>query len=587
MEKKIFNPSDWLQKPVQEATHKAIDKSPSNAEAAEVEAIIKQIEEKSIDIATAYSDWRNIGFAFAHSFGENGRDYFHRISCFYSDYSTSECDKQYTHCLKANGQGVTLKTFFFHCKQAGVKISKEQTSAEQETEKLPSLPDKLFQQLPDFLQRVVEVATSNEERDILLLGSIVSLSACFPKLVGVYDGKQVYPNLYLFITAQASAGKGRLIHCKQLIKPIHKHLREQAKLMKNQYDLDLLDYNENKGKDSSAEKPSKPPEKMLFIPANNSTTGVYQLLSENEGKGIIFETEGDTLAQAFKTDYGNYSEGFRKAFHHETITYYRRTEREYVDIDKPCLSAVLSGTPKQVSNLIPSAENGLFSRFIFYFMNVSSVWKDVFAISSDNGLDDYFDKLGNEFFSLYQTLQSNPEIQFTLTVSQQQQFNVFFQEVQNTYITLKGLDYMATVRRLGLITFRMCMILSALRIMETGELPSRIVCEERDFQTTISMAKVLVKHSAKVFSELPEEVQHPKRLNKKEKFLEALPKEFNRQDYLKIAASLKVPDKTAEGYITEFCSKGLLHREMKDHYINANAKEIQETKDSKDTEASS
>ena len=116
MEKKIFNPSDWLQKPVQEATHKAIDKSPSNAEAAEVEAIIKQIEEKSIDIATAYSDWRNIGFAFAHSFGENGRDYFHRISCFYSDYSTSECDKQYTHCLKANGQGVTLKTFFFSVK---------------------------------------------------------------------------------------------------------------------------------------------------------------------------------------------------------------------------------------------------------------------------------------------------------------------------------------------------------------------------------------------------------------------------------------------------------------------------------------
>jgi hypothetical protein len=31
------------------------------------------------------------------------------------------------------------------------------------------------------------------------------------------------------------------------------------------------------------------------------------------------------------------------------------------------LSALLSGTPKQVSALIPNAENGLFSRFIFYY----------------------------------------------------------------------------------------------------------------------------------------------------------------------------------------------------------------------------
>src|SRR5690554_8197541 len=86
---------------------------------------------------------------------------------------------------------------------------------------------------------------------------------------------------------------------------------------------------------------------MLFIPANNSSTGAYQLLGDSDGRGLIFETEGDTLAHAFKSDYGNYSDGFRKAFHHETISYYRRTDREFVDIESPCLSTVLSGTPKQ------------------------------------------------------------------------------------------------------------------------------------------------------------------------------------------------------------------------------------------------
>ena len=78
----------------------------------------------------------------------------------------------------------------------------------------------------------------------------------------------------------------------------------------------MATYNMNKNKSDNLEKPVKPPERMLFIPANNSTTGVYQLISDNEGRGLMFETEGDTLTQAFKSDYGNYSDGFRKAFHH-------------------------------------------------------------------------------------------------------------------------------------------------------------------------------------------------------------------------------------------------------------------------------
>src|SRR6185369_8710364 len=103
---------------------------------------------------------------------------------------------------------------------------------------------------------------------------------------------------------------------------------------KAQYEIEMREYNLQKMKDFNIEKAKKPADKMLIIPANNSTTGVFQLLFENEGRGLLFETEGDTMAQAFKSDYGNYSDGFRKAFHHETISYYRRTDREYVDIER-------------------------------------------------------------------------------------------------------------------------------------------------------------------------------------------------------------------------------------------------------------
>ena len=587
MEKKTFNPMEWIENPKQLILSAAEESAQNEAKTlalsagstersrsveapalSEVEMIIQQIETTQIDIAPTYNDWRNIGFAFADEFGESGRDFFHRISRFYPNYSQEECNLQFNNCLKANGSGISLKTFFHLAKQSGISNVKSLPSVERLGEMLPNFPKSIFPQLPDFLKKVLEVFLSPEEKDIILLGSLVTLSACIPNIYGLYDEKRVFANLYLFISAQASAGKGRLVHCRHLVKPIHKLLREQAKWLKQQYDQELTDYNAEKGKVSNLEKPTKPPEKMLFIPANNSTTGVFQLLSDNEGKGLIFETEGDTLAQAFKSDYGNYSDGFRKAFHHETISYYRRTDREYVDIESPGLSTVLSGTPRQIASLIPNAENGLFSRFIFYFMNVRPIWKNVFLSNSKNGLDEYFEQMGLEFLVLYKSLTSHTDIQFCFSEDQEIQFNQFFSKVQTKYIAIQGLEYIATVRRLGLIAFRLAMILSVLRIMESGEISDLIICEQQDFKTVLSMIEVLVIHASKVYSELPTEAVPVKRQNRKETFLNLLPKEFNRQKYLEAARSLKIPDKTAEGYITAFVKDGLIHRDSQDFYIN-------------------
>src|SRR5690554_4771098 len=490
MEKKTFNPLEWIEKPNQQQQHTEQNHQSVTDNNSEVEKVIQNIEANHIDIAPNYNDWINIGFAFADEFGESGRGLFQRVSQYYSGYSAKECDKQFDNCLKSKGQGVSLKTFFFLAKQAGVSIvtqSNDQYNAnnsnyksskatpvqeyqEEEPikETMPTFPKSLYPELPEYLQQVVDVATSDEERDILLLGSLVSISACFPKLYGIYDGKKVFFNLFLFVTAQASAGKGRMVHCRQLVNPIHKELREEAKLHKQHFELEMAEYNANKGKSEGIEKPSKPPEKMLFIPANNSSTGAYQLLGDSDGKGLIFETEGDTLAHAFKSDYGNYSDGFRKAFHHETISYYRRTDREFVDIESPCISTVLSGTPKQVSALIPNAENGLFSRFIFYFMNVRPVWKNVFASQIDNGLDDYFEALGNEFYELYKEIMQNEPKQFNITADQQEQFNQVFGQIQEKYMNLQGLDYMATIRRLGLIAYRICMICGSVKLTLSG-----------------------------------------------------------------------------------------------------------------------
>lgn len=275
----------------------------------------------------------------------------------------------------------------------------------------------------------------------------------------------------------------------------------------------------------------------------------------------MFETEGDTLANTFKSDYGNFSDGFRKAFHHEMISYTRRKDREFVELAQPRLSALLSGTPRQILSLIPDAENGLFSRFIFYFLNVRLVWNDVFAVR-DETLDECFERFGSQFFDLYKTLQASPSIRFALSVQQQSEFHSFFEQVQTEYSSVFGLDFVASVRRLGLITFRIAMILSAVRIIDNGNFSTTLVCADSDFYTAQTMVQVLLKHTAKVYQLLPSDTTETAQGSKnqlKQQYLIALPPDFDKQTAIATAQKLAIPPKTAERYLKQWCLSGQLN----------------------------
>jgi hypothetical protein len=91
----------------------------------DVEYVIQQIEAYQCDLTWDYADWINLGFSFAHEFGEAGRDYFQRISRFYPKYDSRECDRQYDQCLKGRRSGRTIASFFYYAKQAGIEIPKK------------------------------------------------------------------------------------------------------------------------------------------------------------------------------------------------------------------------------------------------------------------------------------------------------------------------------------------------------------------------------------------------------------------------------------------------------------------------------
>ncbi len=600
MSKKEFNPLEWKNKKPEssqcsESSERPIRPIVSTIED-EIEQLVCAVESSCKDIAPDYTSWRDLAFALADALGEGGRQYFHRLSRFYSAYDEREADKQFTACLRSHGSGITINTLFHLAKEAGVlmirnsvkpynvkKIKSYKSSQEdmedledltdipkssqcsESSEPLPTFSQEIYSLLPSLLTSVINKSNNFEDADILILGSLTVISACLPNISGNYAEREVFPNLFTFISAQASAGKGRLTLCRHLVKPIHNNLKKIYSAEMEEYRHLLNDYSQDK---KNREPPQEPPIKTLLIPANSSATSVYQVLNDNGGVGLIFETEGDTLANTFKSDYGNFSDGFRKAFHHEMISYTRRKDREFVELTKPRLSALLSGTPKQILALIPDAENGLFSRFIFYNMNLRLEWRDVFS-EGVVPLDDYFIDLGQRYFQFYQTLQQSQPIRFSLSVNQQKEFNQFFTEIQQEYSNLFGLDIVASVRRLGLITFRVAMILTSLRLMDGKPIQSVIVCDDTDFRTSLIMARVLLQHTANVFGQLPSTDTNATRGTVTvlcQTFFDSLPSEFNRRTYLSIAERLHIAPKTAEKYIRKFCTTGQIKHLAHDSY---------------------
>ena len=322
------------------------------------------------------------------------------------------------------------------------------------------------------------------------------------------------------------------------------------------------EYVVNKKKNSGEMPPVEPPLRMLFIPANSSATSLYQSLNDNQGVGLIFETEGDTLATIFRTDYGNFSDGFRKAFHHETISYQRRKNRELVELETPRLSTVLSGTPRQISTLIPDAENGLFSRFIFYSMPMNIAWHDMFTYTDDKTLDEQFAQLGENFFELYKSLAEGEKLCFALTKAQQNEFNRYFAEVQTQYALLLGKDMVASIRRLGLIVFRMAMILTVLRIMASGEWCTTLICRDDDFDTALTLARHLLLHTAQVYRDLHpnEQEESPSQCNLLQAFYKKLPEQFTRVQAKVTISSVGLSEKSLHRYIKRLCDYGLVCR---------------------------
>ena len=426
----------------------------------------------------------------------------------------------------------------------------------QDENNLPLFPKEVYEHLPPFLDRVVKSAISPSDRDILLTGSLSVLSATLSKVCGVYDERIVYPNLYLFVSADAGMGKGALTLCRELVSPINAELHAISK--------QLMAECENS-------KERKVPMRTLIIPANSSASAFINTLSDNDGVGLMFETEGDTLTQTLKSDYGNYSDTLRKAFHHEPVSLCRRKDREFIELDCPKLSVVLAGTPGQVRSLIQDSENGLLSRFMFFNVKFEKNIRNVFAVTDiQKSKTEVFRQLGEQYKELSGKIQREASAyEIGIPPLMHGHFMEHYNRLNNECCEAIGNRMQGVVRRNGLIAFRIMMILSIIRHMTDSYyhpmpegLSLRLECSDEDYHTALIITETLLHHSAYMFRQLEKpasSVLANGRNDRRELLYSMLPRSFTKKEYLSLVRQLGFSESTCNKWIDRYIAEDLLH----------------------------
>ena len=435
----------------------------------------------------------------------------------------------------------------------------------------PTVPEDVYNSLPIIFQKGIEVLKTQREKDVFLTGALSILSGCLPNVLGLYGGKEVYPNLFSFLLAPAASGKGALTYAKMLADKYHQAVIQNSKDEEADYKKELEAQKQakkylKKGEEAP-EEPTQPPFKVVYIPANTSNAKMIKHIEDNEGFGIICETEADTLGQTFKNDWGSYSDLLRKAYHHEKISISRKTNNEYFEIDNPRLSVVLSGTPNQILNIIQSAEDGLFSRFMFYVFASNPEWLDPSPKSNPVNLIEHFKHLSDEVYRMVRYLD-NTVTNIHLSDAQWQKFNPLFDEYLFRIYNLVSKDATSVVKRLGLIVFRFCMIFTAIRKYEYQLKDTDLECTDQDFKNALKLADVYLQHSILVFKNLPNSATNMqfKPTSPKANFLKELPQEFSRKQAVIIGSKLNIKERTVDNYLAKLEQAGYLVKPKAGYY---------------------
>ena len=327
--------------------------------------------------------------------------------------------------------------------------------------------------------------------------------------------KRYYPNLQLFIVGSAACGKGIANLALELVKPIHE----------------------------------KSP---LIIPGDATYPAFYQTLARQNGRGYIHESEGSVITDIWRSSTANYNTALRKAAEHETIS--RARCKEASVIENPQVSMVLTGTYSQYHALVPSTENGYFSRLLTLIVDEHQAFNSRYVQPSETS-GETIQTAAEQLYHLYEKLLFTKAREFKLTPDQRARLGKHLETAYPTLIRMLGEDFHSVILRMAVHIERIAMILSALR----GNMDE---CSDLDYQTAEMIGNKLILHMAQAYQLVKgtEKVELPtvKPLDQKQILLSLLPEEFESKMLIEEAKAQGLTERTAFRWNDEWQQTGFI-----------------------------
>ena len=384
--------------------------------------------------------------------------------------------------------------------------------------------------LPAMIQPIMSLAQSDAERDILLLSLLTAAGSCMPKLFFRYGltGKRYYANLQTFIVGSAACGKGIANLALELVRPIHEAT-------------------------------------PLLIPGDATYPAFYQQLAKQHGRGYIHESEGSVITDVWRSSTVSYNTALRKAAEHETIS--RSRCREASVIPCPQLSMLLTGTFGQYHALVPSVENGYFSRLLTLIVDEHQAFSSRYVQPAEKS-DGIIGTCAQQLYRLYESLYGAKPREFSLTDDQRTRLGQHLETAYPTLIRLLGEDFHSVILRMAVHIERIAMILTALRMPST--MNGRLECSDEDYRTAELIGNKLILHMAQAFqlirgSEKPT-IPSVKPLDQKQILLSLLPEEFESKRLVAEAQMQGIPQSTIMRWCSQWIETGLVCRLSYGHY---------------------
>jgi len=396
----------------------------------------------------------------------------------------------------------------------------------------------------------------DHQKDIFLLSLLVTYGAIFSNVSTNYRGDTIYPNLYFVVYSRAGSGKGSMKWIRNIFDKIN-----QAEIEESQNDDSDDKY------------------KTFFIAPNiTSASWALQLADNSNNQGLIFCSEAETLTKSSSAkDMGGFADGLRICSENEPYEVMRKTDREHIIIKSPKLALILSGTPNQILDFIPSTEDGLASRMLYYSFSGSIEWKNIFKDTSFS-IDSELAPVKEHAFSIYRFLKNYEGIHVEFSASQNDRLNSTFKGWVE-YVKLNhGEDAIPFVFRLAPRILKIAMILTVIRLDVKVKLTSKsIKCSNDDFYMSTVLGYLLLKKSMDFLQFMRSHEVHAKHRGRNYELLLSLPEEFETSVFLKIADSMNIPKRTAETLLARFKDDNLVLKIKNGHYKNL-------FRNSKDTE---